>query len=82
MPSPTVVIVRVRECAVCGLTVSLHDTQEFDDNLGGGANQDLSLAAPFGVDDVVLKWVKLVKIEPSQEQTDKAIVLDEYLLDL
>lgn len=34
--------------------MSLHNAQKLDDDLGGGANQDLSLAAPFGVDDVVL----------------------------
>ena len=34
--------------------MSLHNTQKFDDNLGGGADQDLPLASPFSINDVVL----------------------------
>ena len=34
--------------------MSLHNTQEFDDHLGRGADQNLPLATPLGVDDVVL----------------------------
>lgn len=36
------------------LTMSLHNTQEFDDHLGRGADQNLSLATPLGVDDIIL----------------------------
>ncbi len=35
--------------------MALHDGQEFDDDLGGGADEDLALAAALGVDDVVLQ---------------------------
>ena len=34
--------------------MSLHDTQKLDDDLGGGADQNLPLAPPFSIDDVVL----------------------------
>ena len=34
--------------------MSLHNTQKLDHNLGGGADQDLTLAAPFGINNVVL----------------------------
>lgn len=34
-----------------GLTVLLHDSQELDDDLGGGADQDLALAGLLGVVD-------------------------------
>jgi hypothetical protein len=37
-----------------GLTMPLHYAQKFYNNLGGWTNQDLPLASPFGVDDVVL----------------------------
>ena len=53
-PSPTVVIVRRKEKSGSGLTMSLHNTQKLDDDLGRGADQDLSLSASLGVDDVVL----------------------------
>jgi hypothetical protein len=36
--------------------MSLHNTQKLDDDLGRRADQDLPLAAPFSVDDVVLLW--------------------------
>jgi hypothetical protein len=35
-------------------TVALHDTQEFDDNFGRWADEDLALATAFGVDYVIL----------------------------
>lgn len=34
-------------------TVLLHDLQELDDDLGGGADQDLALAGLLGVVDVL-----------------------------
>jgi len=52
-PLPTVVIAR-RKNNSSVLTVSLHDTQKLDDDLGGGADQDLALAPPFSINDVVL----------------------------
>lgn len=35
-------------------TMSLHNTQELDDDLGRWADEDLALAAALSVDDVVL----------------------------
>lgn len=40
------------------LTVLLHQLQELDDHLGGGANQDLLLAALLGIVDGLLRDVK------------------------
>jgi hypothetical protein len=36
-----------------GRTVTLHDGQELDDDLGGGADQDLALASLLGVVDSI-----------------------------
>jgi len=35
------------------VTVALHDAEEFDDDFGGRADEDLAFAATLGVDDVV-----------------------------
>lgn len=35
------------------LTVTLHDAQELDDDLGGGSDKDLALSTALGIDDVV-----------------------------
>lgn len=44
----------------CGFqrTVLLHDVQETDDDLGGGADQDLALASLLGVVDGVKRIVQ------------------------
>ena len=34
--------------------MTLHDTEELDDDLRGRTNEDLALATALGVDDVVL----------------------------
>ena len=39
-------------------TVSLHDTQEFDDNLGAGPDEDLTLSSFFSVVDGIKRIVK------------------------
>ena len=36
-------------------TMALHDTEELDDDLGRGADEDLALAAALSVDNVVLR---------------------------
>ena len=36
------------------LTMTLHDTEELDDDLGRGPDEDLTLAAALSVDNVVL----------------------------
>ena len=36
------------------LTMTLHDTQEFYNNLGRGSDEHLTLATAFRIDDVVL----------------------------
>jgi hypothetical protein len=36
--------------------MSLHDTQEFYDDLGGRSDEDLALSTALGVDDVVLRF--------------------------
>jgi len=38
-------------------TVLLHDTEELDDNLGGGSDQDLSLSGLLGVVDGIERIV-------------------------
>jgi len=35
------------------LTMTLHDAQKLDDDLGGRADEHLALATTFGIDDVV-----------------------------
>lgn len=35
------------------VAVSLHDAQELDDDLGGGSDKDLALAAALGIDNVL-----------------------------
>ena len=35
------------------LTVSLHDTQEFYNDLGGRSDEDLALSTALSIDDVV-----------------------------
>lgn len=42
----------------CRRTVLLHDVQETDDDLGGGADQDLALAGLLGVVDGVKRIVE------------------------
>lgn len=39
-------------------TVALHDLQELDDDLGGGADQDLALAGLLGVVDALERIVQ------------------------
>ena len=39
-------------------TVLLHDTEELDDNLGGGSDQDLSLSGLLGVVDGIERIVE------------------------
>jgi hypothetical protein len=52
--------------------MSLHNTQKLDDDLGRRANQDLSLATPFSIDDVVLSFVGLSNISGrSEPETDE-----------
>jgi hypothetical protein len=36
------------------LTMPLHDAEKFDDDLGGGSDEDLAFAASFGIDNIVL----------------------------
>lgn len=53
------------------LTVSLHDTQELDDDLGGGADKHLALAAALGVDNVVKAVVlALIRFDSNQIKDD------------
>jgi hypothetical protein len=48
-----------RRTTSTSLTMSLHDTQEFYNNLGGRPDEDLALASSLGINNVVLKEVKL-----------------------
>lgn len=50
---PVVVIIRTGESTEWTRTVALHDAQELDDDFGRWADENLALAAAFGIDDVV-----------------------------
>ena len=62
-PSP-IVVMSLRTCHTItqrgielnrmALTMTLHDTEELDDDLRRGANEHLALAATLSVDNVVL----------------------------
>ena len=47
--------------------MSLHNAQEFDDDLGRGADQDLPLAPPFSINDVVLSSGGLLTLRSISE---------------
>ena len=64
--------------------MSLHNAQKLDDDLGGGADQDLPLAPPFSINDVVLlsSGLSTLEVYRSQNRTNKAVILREYVLNL
>ena len=43
-----------RENAEVELTMALHHTKELDNDFGAGTDENLTLSAAFGIDDIVL----------------------------
>jgi len=43
----------VDDFKLADVSVTLHDAEEFDDDFGGGTDEDLAFPATLGVDDVV-----------------------------
>lgn len=64
--------------------MALHNTQKLDNDFGGGADQDLPLAPPFSIDDVILPLGGSLAIRDGSmpERTNEAVILHEYTLDL